>query len=201
MASINAQVVEKDKNIQDYFALIKAEWICDFHDSYKKIIDVRNGYIAFSTSENELEPIFQMALFKGYREKDVVVIHLPGYACGDIFACPTTENRRTYFLKYENEGWVDVSHVVLPQIAIEQFYQDSNNTNIVIKHAPHAINYELPRFGLTIRLKLEICEDYINFDYPDNPIVSDEQIDKLLKERKVLFLKWNKRLGVFQMRE
>lgn len=199
MVKSNAQVFEKVKTIQHYFDLIKDEWICDFNDSYKKIVDIRNGFISFRSLEKEIEPIFQMALFKDFKEKDLIVIHSPGYACADIFACPETEERKTYFLKYEKEQWIDVGHVVLPQILTEYFYKDSINAKIVNEYAPHAIAYELPRFGHTIRLRLEICEGYINYDYPDEPIVSDEQIEKLMKERKTLLLKWNKRLGIFQL--
>ena len=89
----------------------------------------------------------------------------------------------------------------MPQILTKHFYQDSTNAAIVNKYASHAIAYELPQIGHTIRLKLEICEGYINFDYPDEPIVSDEQIEKLSKERKTLLLRWNKRLGFFQLEE
>lgn len=201
MVKSNAQVSENVKTIQNYFDLIKEEWICDFNPSYKKIVDIRNGFISFRSLENEMEPIFQMALFKDLKGEDIIVIHLPGYACGDIFACAATEDRKTYFLKYEKEEWVDISHLVLPQIHTEHFYEDSTNTKIVNKYAPHAIAYELPQFGHTIRLKLEICEGYINFDYPDKPMVSEEQIEKLLKERKTLLLKWNKSLGLFQLAE
>jgi hypothetical protein len=196
-----AQGSGKAKTIQDYFELIKEEWICDFTHSHKKIVDSRNGYISFRPLESEFEPLFQMALFKDCKGKDLIVIHSPGYACADISDCPETEERKTYFLKHEKEEWVDVSHVVLPQILTEHFYEDSINAKIVNEYAQHAIAYELPQFGHTIRLKLEICEGYINFDNPDEPIVSDEQIEKLMKQRKTLLLKWNKRLGIFQLVE
>ena len=201
MVKSNAQVFEKTKNIQTYFDLIKDEWICSFTDAHKKIVDIGNGYISFKPLDADQEPLFQMALFKDFKGKDLIVIHSPGYACADIFACAHTEERKTYFLKYENEDWVDVSQVVLPQILTEHFYNDSTIAKMVNEYAPHAIAYELPQFGQTIKLKLEICDGYINFDYPDEPILSNEQIEKLLKERKTLFLKWNKTLGVFELGE
>ncbi len=198
MVESDAQVFKKVKNIQDYFELIKDEWICDFTRSNKKIVDIRNGYISFRPLDSEDEPLFQMALFKDSKGKDIIVIHSPGYACADIFDCAHTEERKSFFLKYEKEEWVDVSQVVLPQILTEHFYTDSTNAKIVNEYASHAIAYELPQFGQTIRLNLEICDDYINFD---EPFVSDEQIEKLLKERNTLLLKWNKRLGVFELGE
>lgn len=196
----NAQVSSKAKNIQDYFELIEEEWICDMIYSKEKLVDIRNGFISFGSKDWD-EPFFQMALFKDCKGKDLIVIHSPGYACADIFACAHTEERKTFFLKYEKEEWVDVSQVVLPQILTEYFYEDSTNAKIVNEYASHAIAYELPQFGQTIRLKLEICDGYINFDFPDEPIVSDEQIEKLLKERKTLLLNWNKKLGIFQLEQ
>ena len=195
----NAQVSEKTKTIQDYFDLFKADWKCGSMDSHEKIVDIKNGFIAIKSFDEGMEPVFQMALFKDVNRKDLIVIHIPGYACADIFACANTEDRKTYFFKYEKEEWVDVSDVVLPQILTKHFYEDSTNTKIVNKYAEHAIAYELPQFGHTIQLKLEICDDYINFDSPEDPVVSDEQIERILKERKTVLLKWNKRLGVFQL--
>ncbi|MBK8041729.1 MAG: hypothetical protein IPK21_03165 [Haliscomenobacter sp.] len=75
---------EKVKNIQDYFELIKDEWICDFTCSNKKIVNIRNGYISFRPLDSEDEPLFQMALFKDSKGKDLIVIHSPGYACADF---------------------------------------------------------------------------------------------------------------------
>jgi hypothetical protein len=203
MVKSNAQVIEKKMNIQDYFDLIKDEWFCDMIEwRTKKIVDINNGYIAYQRLNEEFEPLFQMALFKDVNRKDIIVIHRPGYACADIFDCAETAERKTCFLKYEKEEWVDVSHVVLPQILTEHFYEDSTNAKIVNEYAQHAIAYELPQFGQTIKLNLMICDGYINFDYPaDEPIVSDEQIEKLLKERKILLLNWNKRLGIFQLEQ
>ena len=201
MIKSNAQVSSKVKNIQDYFDLIKEEWICDMMEwRTKKIVDIKNGYIAYQQLDVEFEPLFQIALFKDINGKDLIVIHRPGYACADIFDCAETAERKTCFLKYEKEDWVDVSHEVLPQILTEYFYEDSTNAKIVNEYAQHAIAYELPQFGQTIRMKLEICDGYINFDYPvDEPIVSDEQIEKLMKERKTLLLIWNKSLGIFEL--
>lgn len=193
----NAQISDNEKTIQDYFDLLKVEWICEFSDSYEKVVDIRNGYLVFKSKDNEMEPIFQMALFKDIKENDLIVIHIPGYACADIFDCPATEGRKTYFLKYK-EDWKDVSGIVMPPIVTEHFYADSISSNIVDKYASHAVAYELPRYGQTMKLALEICDDYINFDYPDDPVVSDEQIERLLKERKTLSLQWNKSLGVFE---
>lgn len=187
-------------NIQDYFELIKEEWICDLIYSKEKLVDISNGFISF-TSKDWDEPFFQMALFKDVNRKDIIVIHRPGYACADIFDCADTAERKTCFLKYDKEGWEDVSHMVLPQILTEHFYEDSTNAKIVNEYAQHAIAYELPQFGQTIRLTLEICDGYINFDYPDEHIVSDERIERLLKERKTLLLNWNKRLGIFQLEQ
>ena len=201
MVKSNAQLFEKEKDIRNYFDLMKPEWFCDFHPTYKKIVDVKNGYISFRTLENELEPIFQMALFKDSEGKDLIVIHVPGYACADIFDCANTEERKTYFLRYEDEEWVDVSQVVLPQIQTHNFYEDSNTIKIVDTYAPNSIAYQLPQYGQTIRLKLEICDGYINFDYPDEPVVSNEEIQKILDERKILLREWNKKLGFFQLRE
>lgn len=202
MVKSNAQVFEKTKTIQYYFDLIKAEWICDLIEwRTKKIVDIKNGYIAFKSLDEEFEPLFQMALFKDINGKDLIVIHRPGHACADIFDCANTAERKTCFLKYGTDGWEDVGPEVLPQILVEHFYEDSTNSKIVNEFAQHAIAYELPRFGQTIKLNLEICDGYINFDYPDEPIVSDEQIERLLKERNTVLLKWNKGLGIFQLGE
>ena len=192
----NAQVSDEPRDIQAYFDLIKAEYFCDLLDAHEKIVDIRNGYLAFNSLDADSEPLFQMALFKDSKGNDQIAIHSPGYACGDIFACAHTEERKTHFFKYKNEEWIDVSDAVLPQIKTEHFYNDTIHAQIVNKYATHAIAYELPRFGQTIKLKLEICDGYINFDDPYNPIVSDEQIEIILQERKTLLLKWNKSLGV-----
>lgn len=103
MVKSNAQAVEKVKTIQSYFDLMEEEWICDFNPSYQKYVDIRNGFLSFRSLKNEMEPIFQMALFKDFKGKDLIVIQLPGYACGDIFACASTEERKTLLLKWNKK--------------------------------------------------------------------------------------------------
>ncbi|MGR3810389.1 hypothetical protein [Jiulongibacter sp. NS-SX5] len=196
-----SQEYETEKNIQDYFELLKEEWTCDFVGTNEKIVDIRNGYISFQPVDSEFEPVFQMALFNDLKEEDLIVVHSPGYSCADIFDCAHTDSRLTLFLKYQKGEWLDVGHAVMPEIAIEIFYDDSTNADLVKKYAPHAIAYQLPRYGHTIQLRLEICEGYINYDFPDQPLVSDEQIEKLFTERKTISIEWNKREGVFEFGE
>lgn len=206
MVKSNAQGFEKAKTIQDYFNLIITEskyeirhcnWLNE--KRFKKIVDIRNGFISYTLLADK-EPDLQMALFKDNKKEDLIVIHFKKHVCADYFACPETDGIQTYFLKYEDESWADVSDVVLPPVLVKYFYEDSTNTKIVNTYAPHAIAYELPRFGHIVRLKLEICDDYINYEEIE-PKVSDEQIDKLLKDRKIRLLKWDKRFGQFQLEE
>lgn len=202
----NAQDFAKAKTIQDYFNLIRTEstyeishcnWLNE--NRFKKIVDISNGFIAFTLLE-EKEPVLQMALFKDNKQEDLIVIHLKKYVCADYFACAETDGIQTYFLKYEAESWVNVSDEVLPQVPVNYFYEDSTNAKIVNTYAPYAIAYELPRFGHIVSLKLEICDGYINYDEVE-PTISDEQIDELLKARKSRLLKWDKRVGRFQLAE
>ena len=188
------------RSIVDYYHLLSSDIVCDFDLRYQRIVDNTNGYLGFISADDHQETAFQMALFKDTSERDLIVIHTHGYVCADIFDCARTEERKTLFVRYEDDTWADVQSLVLPDIDIDLFYNDTTLASIVKRYASYAIAYDLPRYGLSVRLHLEICDDYVNFDDPLHPVVSDDLIARLLQERKDMWLTWDRDMGLFRFR-
>lgn len=188
----SAQNPKNKLNVKDYLELLTDDYIiCPLENcNCEKIEDLRNGYISYKKS-GDAEAFFQMALFKNYKKQNFFVIHSLRMACADIFDCANTE-RITHFLKYENNKWVNIKSVIMPEISSSLFYDNSENVKILNKHNGYLnYKYELPRKGTTVKLEIVIC-DYITEE------ITNQKYEKLIKEKKIRYLKWNKKLTKFQ---
>ena len=163
----------------------------------EKIIDINNGYIATQLYDFGRPPPFQMAMFKDNNNAPLIVIRAE--TCGDHFACAELEEKSS-FLKYKNGKWVDVADKVLPKITLEHFFNDKKEVNTLKQLNYHIFRFHPPRIGTTMKVTIEIC-DYIECDDRVEDAISSKEYERLLKERKTLFLKWDKELGKFQLKE
>ncbi|MEM8527529.1 MAG: hypothetical protein AAGG68_23005 [Bacteroidota bacterium] len=161
--------------------------------SHRKVLDIRNGFISFKQwPYDDNDPAsFQAALFKGSDNKDIIAVSTR--SCGDMFACFYLNS---FFYIYEDGNWVKADTLLLPEITLKLFYDDSSNSNLLNKYGHFEYHYILPRYGTEIKIELSIC-DYLTFD---NPEVTDEQYDKLIREKKVVYLKWEKSSNQFKIK-
>ncbi|MEN0047840.1 MAG: hypothetical protein AAF806_12335, partial [Bacteroidota bacterium] len=130
-------------------------------------------------------------LFRGSANKDIIAVSARD--CGDIFACFELDS---FFYIYEDGHWMKADTVVLPEITPKLFYDDPSNSEILEKYGYFNYHYLLPRYGTEIKIELSIC-DYLQFDYPE---VTDQQYDKLIQEKKVVYLKWEKSSNQFKIK-
>ena len=160
---------------------------------HEKVVDIRNGFLAFKQSgyEEEAPYSFQLALFRGTDDKDIIVVSARD--CGDVFDC---HDLVSFFYLYEDGNWAEADTILLPEIRTELFYNDSSNSDLLNKYGYFNYLYILPRYGTEIRIELSIC-DYLQFDHPE---VTDQQYDKLIQERKAVYLKWEKSSNQFKIK-
>lgn len=161
---------------------------------HEKVVDIRNGFLAFKQRgyEEEAPSSFQVALFKGTDDKDIIAVSTRD--CGDVFDC---HNLASFFYVYEDGNWTETDTILLPEIRTELFYNDSSNSELLDKYGYFDYRYILPRYGTDIRIELSIC-DYLQFDHPE---VTDQQYDKLIQEKKAVYLKWEKKTDQFKIKD
>lgn len=156
----------------------------------KKVIDIRNGFLSFNSHEGFSDD-FQLVLFKGTNNKDIIAVSTR--EC-EVFDCFTPTS---FFFIYENGKWVKADTMLLPEITTELFYNDSSNSDLLNKYDGYfRYHYLLPRYGTEIKIELDIC-DYLQVDYPR---VTDQQYDKLIQKRKPVYLKWEKDSNQFKIK-
>ncbi|MEL7121743.1 MAG: hypothetical protein AAFO07_20000 [Bacteroidota bacterium] len=192
--NLAAQQDKLGNNVQFYFDHLPDTcfYLCDWRDnnvySKEKIVDIRNGFIAFKTGK-DFPDAFQIALFKG-NNKDVIVVS--NREC-EAFACFTPTS---FFYIYENNNWIEASKIILPRISTNLFYDDSSNSDLLDKYGYFRYDFILPQFGTTIKIELDIC-DYLQVDYPE---VTDQQYDRLIDEKKSVNLVWDRHSNKFEIK-
>jgi hypothetical protein len=164
--------------------------LCNWRDPdrhyFEKIVDVKNGFISFKR-DKDFPDFFQMALFKGSNNIDVIVVS--NREC-EAFACFTPTS---YFYQYKNNVWIPADNEIFPKITPENFYKDSYNYDLLNKYGYYSYNFILPQNGTKIKIEIDIC-DYLQEDHPE---VTDDQYKRLVNERMIIYLNWNNKSNRF----
>lgn len=187
-------------NVHTYFDHLPDTcfYLCDWRDTSEysmansgiKTTDLKNGFISFKRHNDEKD-FFQIALFKGSGNKDFVTVSTRECESCCCFT-PTS-----FFYLYEDNTWKDVSSTFLPSINPSLFYIDAEQAELLNKLGYYRYNFILPQKGTTIKVELDIC-DYIVEENEDE--ITFEQYEKLVSDKKVISLDWNKKLNQFQLK-
>lgn len=192
-AGSTAQNNNAKRNIESYFQVLPDSCfnLCDWRNGMAeagiKTLDNKNGYIGFKRNEQEPD-FFQAALFKTKNGEDFVAVS--NREC-EAFAC---FNPRSYFFRRQEDGWVQADAGFFSGINTRMFYPDTAVYHLLDNYAGYfKFNYILPRKGKLIKVELEVCE-YIAIDHPE---VSESDYEKLVNEKKIVYLLWDPRAGRF----
>lgn len=152
-------------------------------------MDIKNGFISFKRRNEEID-FFQSAVFKGSNSTKFVAVSTR--EC-EAFAC---FNPRSYFFQWQKQGWRKADSLLMPAAYLPLFYQDTLVYPLLEKYKGYFhYNYILPRKGTTIKVELEVC-DYIKEDHPE---VTDVNYQQLIKEKRPVFLVWNRQTNSFRL--
>lgn len=164
------------------------------------IIDDKNGYAAFMSSEDEYAiPMLEMALFKPNKgESTIVVTNLE-----DDHVCM---NNYSYFLQIKDNRWVDVKNQVLPKLDFSMIFINGKNDDsykyyleMQKKYGSKIPDLEYifspPRMGTKMKVDLVLC-DWIDESVEENKDLMEYQM--IADSFKPIYLQWNKTKGKFE---
>jgi hypothetical protein len=159
------------------------------------LVDEKNGYAAFYDRpivNKEAYPIFEIALFRKANGEALLVV-------SNMLSDPVCTFHHTFFLQKSENKWIDVESKVLPKLPPRLFFDSVKTANYYLElqnkldNSPELdLYFAPPRFGTTMKVKLDIC-DYL----PDN---FSEKVDfeKLEQKTRTVSLAWDKKSGTFK---
>ena len=156
------------------------------------VIDEKDGYAGYLKVPGGTDMFFEMALFKS---KDAPPLLVVSNERSDMH-CSSYE---TFFLRRVGGKWVEVKDKVLPPIDPGMFWDDPHAAGRlakIVSVAPaSAYNFEPPRRGTRMRVRLEIC-DYFDEDPPQATL---KEFDKLKETARPIRLDWDSQSGKFKL--
>jgi len=193
------------RNVLDYYRLLpdsltegykltyeNGQWTSYSDADYDlyPVVDIKHGYIEIDdegTGGGEL--IIQVALYRKKDGKSLIAVSKK------IFD-GVSQKGKIYFLELYSNKWVIVNDKVLPHISVEKFFNNEYSIPPSYKQKT-SIVYDLPRYGTTITLNLNV--EAVLSDCDDN----DQQCIEFEENISTYCLKlyWDKDSGKFYMVE
>lgn len=202
-SSAKNKIKQTNWKISDYLENLPEKYKTFYGDidtspeSFKKIVDDKNGYVAFVQSEAVW---FEMALFKP--QKGIPTLVISNYQEDGV--CSEFE---TFFLQKKGLDWVDVKSLVAPTLTQSMFFTKKTaakkfgNLQKIYGDRMGGFDYKysLPRNGTRIKVSPVFC-DWVDEEpaVPSRPERRDEEPEDFLNFTKPIFLKWNKSAGKFE---
>lgn len=158
---------QSDWKISDYLENLPKKYKTFFGnidtsaESFKTIIDNKNGYAAYvqTHTDTEDEIYFEMAIFKP--QKGVPTLVISNYQ--DDGVCSRFE---TFFLQKKGSNWVDVKSLVAPALTQAMFFADTVSAKKFEdkqkiygeRFGGFDYQYSLPRYGTKIKISPVFCD-------------------------------------------
>lgn len=170
----------------------------DFEPPTKEttIIDEPDGYAAYLSSppqpdsDNPPFPIFEMALFKSQTKQPMLIV-------SNLKSDSVCEEYETFFLRRVGENWTEVKSQVLPPLPLKMFWDNPQSAarfkKIVEQDNSTTYHFEPPRNGTRMKVSLEICDQFLEV----TPIGQVDELEKIIKAAKPIYLEWDKQNGKF----
>lgn len=199
--SAQAQKSASDWSIIDYFKNLPERYKT-FHGDFSSlseettVIDESNGYAAYLSSppqpdsDNPPFPIFEAALFKSKTKPPLLVV-------SNLKSDPVCSEHETFFLRRVGENWTEVKSQVLPALPLKIFWDNPQSAarfkKIVEQDNSTTFHFEPPRNGTRMKVSLEICDQFLEV----TPIGQVDELEKIIKAAKPIYLEWDKQNGKF----
>lgn len=193
----------KDWSIADYFKNLPEKYKTFSGDFFPPsaettVVDEPNGYAAYlnlpphSNPDNPPFPIFETALFKSPTKPPLLVV-------ANRKSDPVCTDYETFFLRRVGGKWTRVEREVLPPMNLKMFWDNPQSaagfTKIVERDNSTTYHFELPRQGTRMKVSLEICDYFLEIV----PLKSVDELRKIIKSAKPIYLDWDKKSGKFEL--